>query len=135
MNIRPLMAAATLSVLCISAPALAGAKAKHAAYSVSSAEVKALNAGRSVKNDLLGKTIYNDKGEELGRIEDLIFSADRLRPYALVGTDGFESIAKHDVVLPLARLTATGDHIVLTGATKDDMRALPEFRAKNSGTY
>ena len=53
--------------------------------------------GWGVKKTLLGKTIYNDAGGEVGKVDDLIISPDRNIPYVIVGAGGFIGIGRHGV--------------------------------------
>jgi hypothetical protein len=40
--------------------------------------------GRSVKRQLLGQDVYNDKGEKIGKIEDIIIGRNRASSYGIV---------------------------------------------------
>lgn len=84
--------------------------------------------GWSSKKDLVGKTVYNDKGEKVGNIEDVIIAPDRSASFAIVGAGGFVGLAKHDVAIPFQQLQISSNRIVLPGATKDALRSAPEFR-------
>jgi sporulation protein YlmC with PRC-barrel domain len=83
--------------------------------------------GWSSKKDLVGKSVYNDKNEKIGTIDDVILSPDRTASFAVVGTGGFVGLAKHDVAIPFQQLQLNGTRILLPGATKDAIRSLPEF--------
>lgn len=75
----------------------------------------------------LGATVYNDEGEKIGRIGDLIIKADGKLSYAIVDVGGFLGIGQHQVAIPVGQFTAVKPKIVLPGATKDALKALPEF--------
>ena len=47
--------------------------------------------------------------------------------YAIVGTGGFVGLAKHDLAIPVTQIDQERDRFVLEGATKDVLKALPEF--------
>lgn len=83
--------------------------------------------GWSGKKDLLGKPVYNDKGEKVGTISDVIIGSDRAATFAIVGAGGFLGVDKHNVAIPFNQLQLKGDRAVLPGATKDAIRSLPEF--------
>jgi sporulation protein YlmC with PRC-barrel domain len=83
--------------------------------------------GWSAQRQLLGQSVYNERDEKIGRIEDLIITRDRVVPYAIVGAGGFLGIGAHDVAIPTAQFQMTGDRLVLPGATKELVRAMPPF--------
>jgi sporulation protein YlmC with PRC-barrel domain len=81
---------------------------------------------------LIGATVYNDKNERIGKIGDLIITPDSSVSYAIVDVGGFLGLGKHHVAIPVRQFTAVKPKLVLPGATKDALKALPEFRyAKN----
>lgn len=82
----------------------------------------------SIKKDLLGKDVYNAENERIGSVEDLIVTPDEAISSAIVGTGGFLGMSKHDVAVPVNRFKVKGKHIVLPGATKVSVKAMPEFK-------
>ena len=83
--------------------------------------------GWSVKKTLMGKAIYNDAGQKIGKIEDLVISPDRNVSYVIVGAGGFVGIGRHDVAIPVAQIQNNGGKLVIPGATKDTIKGMPEF--------
>jgi sporulation protein YlmC with PRC-barrel domain len=83
--------------------------------------------GWSGKKDLLGKAVYNDKGEKIGSVSDVIIAPDKSASFAVVSTGGFVGLAKHDVAVPFSQLQMSGNRVTLPGATKDALKSLPEF--------
>ena len=59
--------------------------------------------GWSVKKTLMGKTIYNDVGQKIGTVEDLIVSPERNVSYVIVGAGGLVGVGRHDVAIPVAQ--------------------------------
>ena len=94
---------------------------------VTQEEMKVVTTGWSAKKDILGKTIYNDKNEKIGTVDDLIVSPDRTVTFAIVGVGGFLGMGKHDVAIPVKNLKGEGK-LMLSGATKEALKALPEFK-------
>jgi|SRR5215470_5507187 len=92
------------------------------------AEFREVASGWSAKKTILGKTVYNDAGDKIGEIEDLIVTPDRAISYAIIGVGGFLGMGKHDVAVSVARLKGDGGKIVLPGATKEALKATPEFQ-------
>ena len=90
-------------------------------------EIRAVATGWSAKKQLLGQTVYNEKNEKVGKVDDLIVSPDKAVTYAVIGAGGFLGVAKHDVAIPVSLFTKDEDKIVLTGASKDAIKAMPSF--------
>jgi sporulation protein YlmC with PRC-barrel domain len=86
-----------------------------------------LAMGWSVKKTLLGKTVYNDAGNKVGKVEDLIISPGRNVSYVIVGAGGFVGIGRHDVAVPVTQIQDRDGKLVMAGATKDMIKAMPEF--------
>jgi PRC-barrel domain len=83
--------------------------------------------GWSVKRQLLGQDVYNDKDEKIGRIEDTIIGRNRSSSYGIVSTGGFLGIGSHDVAIPAGQFQMRNDRILLPAATKEQIRAMPPF--------
>jgi len=90
-------------------------------------ELKIVALGWSAKRQILGKSVHNDDGKKIGSIDDLIVAPDRSISYAIIGVGGFLGLRKHDVAIPVSQLKRDGHKLVLPGATKDALKALPEF--------
>ncbi len=95
---------------------------------VSVEELKMVAVGWSAKKKILGKSVYNDKGEKIGVVDDLIITPDKSVSYAIVGAGGFLGMGKHDVAIPVGQLKEDKGRIVLAGATKDALKAVPKFQ-------
>ena len=83
--------------------------------------------GWSVKKTLMGKTIYNDSDQKVGKVEDLIISPDKNVSYVIVGAGGFVGINRHDVAIPVMQIQDHAGKLVLSAATKESIKAMPEF--------
>src|SRR5215510_15183290 len=94
---------------------------------VSVEELKMVAVGWSAKKQILGKDVYNDKDEKIGVVDDLIITPDRSLSYAIIGAGGFLGVGKHDVAIPVGRFKEDKGRIVLAGATKDALMAVPKF--------
>jgi sporulation protein YlmC with PRC-barrel domain len=112
------------------APPVAG----RAPLGVTIVEMEAIVVGWSAKKDLLGKTVINDKRERIGKIDDLIISpssSDTKTPFAsfaIIGVGGFLGVGTKEVAVPSEQVKLQGTDLVLPGATKDALKALPEFK-------
>lgn len=97
------------------------------ASTVSGTEATQVAMGWSVKKSILGKTVYNDAGEKVGKVEDLIISPRQNVSYFIVGAGGFVGIGRHDVAVPVAQFSEQGGKILMAGATKDTIKSMPAF--------
>lgn len=95
------------------------------------AETTQVALGWSVKKTLLGKTVYNDAGEKIGEVEDLIIAPDKTVSYLIVGAGGFIGIGRHDVAIPATRILEQDGRLVMPGATKDVVKSMPAFDYAN----
>ena len=95
---------------------------------VSVAELQEVVKGWSVKRTVLGQPVYNDKDEKVGSVDDIIITPDKAVSYAIVGTGGFLGLAKHDVAVPVSQFKLVDKKLVLPGATKEALKAIPEFQ-------
>ena len=82
--------------------------------------------GVSAKRQVLGQKVYNDQGEMVGKIDDLILTK-KVVTYAIVGVGGFLGLGRHDVAIPADRFVRDDERIVLPDATKEALRAMPRF--------
>src|SRR5262249_28016300 len=57
-------------------------------------DVKLVAVGWSVRKDIIGKTVYNESGERVGTIEDLIVAPDSAVSFAIVGAGGFAGVGR-----------------------------------------
>jgi sporulation protein YlmC with PRC-barrel domain len=85
------------------------------------------------EKNILGKAVYNDKNEKIGTVDDLIISPDKSVSFAIIGVGGFLGMAKHDVAIPISRIKEENKKLVLPGATKEALKALPEFQYAKTG--
>ena len=90
-------------------------------------EMREVASGWSAKKQILGKDVYNDSGEKIGDVNDLIVAPNRAVSYAIVGVGGFLGMNEHNVAVPVSKLKQQMGKIVLPGATKDALKAAPEF--------
>ncbi|WP_245272910.1 PRC-barrel domain-containing protein [Microvirga lotononidis] len=90
-------------------------------------DVRTLYSGYSVKNQILGREIYNDNGERVGHVTDLIVAPDKVATYAIVGTGGLLDLGEHLTAVPVSQFTLKDGEIVLPNATRQSLEAMPRF--------
>lgn len=77
--------------------------------------------------DIVGATVYNDTGDDIGKIEDLIVTSEGTVPYAVVSVGGFLGMDAHHVVVTASALELVGRKLTLHGGSKESLKALPNF--------
>jgi PRC-barrel domain len=80
---------------------------------------------------VVGSSVVNEANETVGAIDDLIVTPEERVPYAILSVGGFLGMGTKYVVVPFSSLQMQERKIVLPGATKDALRALPEFKYKS----
>jgi sporulation protein YlmC with PRC-barrel domain len=88
--------------------------------------------GWSAKRELIGKAVTNDKNEKIGKVDDLIISPSRdgstpAASFAIIDVGGFLGIGDRDVAIPMEQLKLQNKQLLLPGATKDALKAMPPF--------
>jgi len=77
---------------------------------------------------LLHADVYNDQNQKIGKIDDFIVSPDGALSVAVVDVGGFLGIGAHKVAIPVKQFGEVAPKVVLKGATKEALKALPEFK-------
>ena len=90
-------------------------------------EFTQITQGWSVKKSILGKTVYNELGDKVGKVEDLIVAPDKGVSYLIIGAGGFIGIGRHDVAIPVTQVQDKAGKLVMAGATKGTIKAMPAF--------
>lgn len=122
--LRPALASALVAALSATAIGSAAQAQKPVALVV--VDVKAVALGYRV-SELTGKAVYNDAGENIGKLDDFIVNRDRVL-FVILSVGGFLGIGDHLVALPYSSLRMKGDRLLVPGATKAALKKLPEFR-------
>ena len=91
------------------------------------AEYQALAVGWSARKQIIGRDVYNEDGEKVGKVDDLIVTPDNAVSFAIVGAGGFVGLQRHQVAIPVNQLTPRVGDFVLPGATKEAIKSLPQF--------
>ena len=94
---------------------------------VATAELRDVTAGWSAKRQVLGKAVFNDNKERIGKSDDIVIVPDKAVSYAIIGAGGFLGVAKHDVAIPVDEIKLVDDKFVLAGATKEALKAMASF--------
>jgi len=94
---------------------------------VTVSEVSEIATGWSVKKSILGKPVYNELGDKIGTVVDLIIAPNKTLSYAIIGAGGFLGIGKYDVAIPVTQINEVKGKMELKGATKESIKQMPKF--------
>lgn len=86
--------------------------------------------GWSAKDDIVGKSVFNENDEKIGDVEDIVISSDGQTMYLLIGAGGFLGMGSKNVAVPFDRFERRDDRILLSGYSKEQLKALPEVRTQ-----
>jgi len=125
MNRVALFAAVMLGTAVVAGPAFAqGTPQTVAIFKVDPASVA--TGFRASK--VIGGTVLNETGASIGKVDDIIISADGKAPYAVLSVGGFLGVGSKLVLVRYQDLNFANNKITLNGATKEQLTALPEFK-------
>ena len=77
---------------------------------------------------VLGASVVNEAGDTVGKIDEIIIGSDGKAPFVVLSVGGFLGVGDKLVVLPYEQMRTDGKKIMLPGATKDSLKALPDFK-------
>lgn len=77
---------------------------------------------------LIGASVVNDANESIGKIDDLIVANDGRALFAVLSVGGFLGMGDRLVAVHEESLKVGDKKVTLPGATKDQLKALPEFK-------
>lgn len=84
-------------------------------------------AGGQRSSEVVGSNVVNEANETVGKVDDLIVASGDRAPVAVLSVGGFLGIGTRYVLVPYSAIEKREDRLVLRGATKDSLKALPEF--------
>lgn len=119
-----LLAAALVTVPLAAAPPVF---AQGAPQTLTRLDVSTVATGYRASK-IIGASIVNDANEKIGNVDDFIVNRSDRIPYAIVSVGGFLGMGEKLVAVPMANLQLSMDKTVLPGATKDMLKALPDFK-------
>src|ERR1700728_4558641 len=77
---------------------------------------------------VVGSSVVNEANETVGTIDDLIVTPNEKVPFAVLSVGGFLGMGSKYVVVSFSSLQVKDKQMVLPGATKDSLMALPAFK-------
>ena len=120
-----LMVGAAVIAASISGPALSQGTPQ--TLSIMKVDPQSLATGYRTSK-VVGSSVVNEANETVGTIDDLIVTPSEKVPFAVLSVGGFLGMGTKYVVVPYNSLQVRDKKMVLPGATKDSLKALPEFK-------
>lgn len=77
---------------------------------------------------LIGSEVQNGDKDNIGTVDDIIVGPTNQEPYAILSVGGFLGMGNRLVAVPFKDLHVADKRLRMDGASKDSLRALPEFR-------
>lgn len=122
-----LLTAAIGAATAFAAPALVLAQGTPQTVQLVKVDVVKVSTGYRASK-VLGSSVVNEAGDTVGKIDEIIVGPDGKAPFVVLSVGGFLGVGDKLVALPYEQMRTDGKKIVLPGATKDSLKALPEFK-------
>ena len=100
---------------------------------VTASELREVMKGLSVKRSIIGQTVYNDKNERVGSVDDIVVTRDKAVSYAIINAGRFLGLMKHNVAVQVSQFKVVDKNFILPGATQEALKAMPELREVTNG--
>nr|WP_294544949.1 PRC-barrel domain-containing protein [uncultured Rhodopila sp.] len=87
---------------------------------------------------IIGSSVYNDKDEKIGSVDDLVIGNDQTL-HAVLDVGGILGVGGRMVEVPFNKLQfgnvkgSSDNRVVMPGATRDALNAMPEYHFANNG--
>lgn len=128
---RVFVSAAIVAATALAAPAFVLAQGTPQTVQLTKVDVIKVATGYRASK-VIGASVVNEANDTVGKVDDVIIGQDGKSPFVVLSVGGFLGMGTKLIVLPYEQLKATENKIVLPGATKDALKALPEFKYASS---
>ena len=81
---------------------------------------------------VIGASVVKEANDTVGKVDDIIIGQDGKSPFVVLSVGGFLGVGTKLVVLPYEQLKAVEGKMLMPGASKDALKALPEFKYASS---
>jgi sporulation protein YlmC with PRC-barrel domain len=81
---------------------------------------------------LIGIEVYNENGDDIGKLEDILVKDSTSEPQVVLSVGGFFGEGPKLVVVPLSHISLKADKASMS-ATKAQMAALPKWQFNGEG--
>ena len=84
--------------------------------------------GQMTADELIGKSVVNQNGEEVGDISDIVIDKQNQAVFAIIAVGGFLGIGEKEVAVPFEQLQPGEDEAVLmSSATENELKGMPAY--------
>jgi hypothetical protein len=128
---RLVLTAAAVAATALATPAFVLAQGAPQTVQLTKVDIVKVATGYRASK-VIGTSVVNDASDTVGKVDDIIIGQDGKSPFVVLSVGGFLGMGNKLVVLPYEQLKTTEGKIVLPGATKDALKALPEFKYASS---
>ncbi|HET8996422.1 MAG TPA: PRC-barrel domain-containing protein, partial [Acetobacteraceae bacterium] len=78
---------------------------------------------------LVGASVYNDKNQSVGSINDILLSQDQDKAQtAVISVGGFLGMGSKLVSVPFEKLKIEKDKVIMPGATEQALKQMPAYK-------
>ena len=121
-----------MSLVAASLFATAGVFAQGTQQSVALTKIDVVQVANGYRaSKVIGENVINDANETVGKVDDIILSADGKSAFAVLSVGGFLGVGTKLIALPYDTIKVLNNKLTMPGATKDALKALPEFKYKS----
>ena len=95
--------------------------------------------GQVRASKVIGSSVYNDKNDKIGSIDDILMGKDNQPATAIISVGGFLGIGSKLVSVPYDKLqfgdtkTNNGNRVVMPNASKDALNGMPDYHYSKNG--
>ncbi|NQW52701.1 MAG: PRC-barrel domain-containing protein [Rhodospirillales bacterium] len=122
-----LVSAAIAAAITLTAPALVLAQGTPQTVQLIKVDVIKISTGYRASK-IIGSSVVNEAGDTVGKVDEIIIGPDGKAPFVVLSVGGFLGVGDRLIALPYEQMRTDGKKIMLPGATKDSLKALPEFK-------
>ncbi len=77
---------------------------------------------------VVGRDVVDEHNMPIGKVDDLIVTANGKVPYAVLSVGGFLGIDSKYVIVPFTSIEIQDNRMMFRGATKEALENLPAFK-------
>jgi hypothetical protein len=85
------------------------------------------------KDEIVGKTVVSQQGEEIGTIDEVVVDANSQQQLAVIDVGGFLGIGEKSVAIAFDQLELSDDARVTSDLTRETLQSQPEYDPAQSG--
>jgi sporulation protein YlmC with PRC-barrel domain len=82
---------------------------------------------------LIGSSVYNEQHEKIGSVDELLLDQNHDVTSAVLSVGGFLGLGSKLVKVPYQSLHVANDTIVMSGASRDQLKSMPTYDFSKAG--